>query len=68
MRAALYIRVSTEEQAREGISLDMQQNRCREVKVYQLVLKDGRTVRLDALNFEIHGSRGQTHTLARPRR
>ena len=57
MRAPAYVRVSTDEQAREGISLDMQQKRCREVKVYQLVLKDGRTVRLDALNFEIHNSR-----------
>ena len=30
MAAALYLRVSTEEQAREGLSLSMQEERCRE--------------------------------------
>ena len=63
MTAATYTRVSTDEQAREGVSLDMQQKRCREVKVYQFVLKDRRTPRLDALNFEIHGSRAGSCTL-----
>ncbi len=31
MKACLYIRVSTDEQVREGVSLDMQEERCREV-------------------------------------